>query len=133
MTNHQQQSKPYNRVVCVPASFMPLGKEEVVKVATGETKKSLFGKEKAVMRKEKQWVQTCVSESMVDTIQLEKDLQLACDHLNKDGYEVINISPITSGDNGYQVLHTKGGKEKGGFNYGFSYTSGLMVTAKRAG
>jgi len=44
-----------NKVIYVQAFFKPIGKEVTKKVPTGEKKKGLFGGEKEVFKKVKEW------------------------------------------------------------------------------
>ncbi|GAL33121.1 hypothetical protein JCM19240_6553 [Vibrio maritimus] len=72
----------------------------------------------------------------MDSVRLAEDLQKAVATLNHDGFEVVSITPITSGDYDYKAILEAGGRgENGyggyGYGYGFSYTQGLIVTAKR--
>jgi len=111
-----------NKVVFVQAYFAPVGKEQIVKVPTGEKKKGLLGKESIVTRDEKKWVQTGFSNREIDTGRLAKDLQEAIDRLNKDGYEVVSVTEVTSGNCNWSGS---------GHIYGYSYTDGLMVVARK--
>ncbi|MBM3182362.1 MAG: hypothetical protein FJZ86_18755 [Chloroflexi bacterium] len=119
-----------NKVVFVQAYFAPIGKEQVVKVPTGEKKKGFLGGESDVTRNEKKWVQTGFSDSEIDTSRLTKDLQEAVERLNKEGYEVVSVTQIISG-----AHHWAGNKEmyySYAYGYGYSYTDGLMVIARKA-
>src|SRR3546814_16528875 len=69
----------------------------MLEVATGETKKGVFGKEKPVTRKEKQRQQTGWSDCRVDGPRLAIDVQKAIDELNAENYEIIGVTDITSG------------------------------------
>lgn len=125
-----------NKVVYVPAYFAPIGEEKTIKVPTGEKKKGLFGGEKDVMRKEKQWVQTGLSDREIDSDRLAQDLESAVTNLNNKGYEVVSVTPITSGAYNFKYRMNSGGYEgKGyggyGYGYGYSYTDSLIVTAKK--
>lgn len=124
-----------NKVVHIPAFFEPVGKNKTVKVPTGEKKKGLFGGEKDVTRKETRWEQTGWSDCRIDSERLAVDLAHAVEQLNHDGYEIISVTPITSGSYDWSYKVTSGGYEgKGyggyGYGYGFSYTNSLIITAK---
>jgi hypothetical protein len=86
-----------NKVIYVKAKFKPIGKWETVHVPTGEKKKGLLG-EREVMKEEKRWVQTGVSKSEIDGETLARDVELAVQQLNSEGYEVQEVLPVTSGD-----------------------------------
>ncbi|USD59189.1 hypothetical protein J4N45_11685 [Vibrio sp. SCSIO 43140] len=108
-----------NRIVHVPAQFCEVGKHETVDYSDSPV-----------------WRKAGYSKSVVDSVRLAEDLQKAVETLNHDGYEVVAITPITSGDYDYKALLEAGGRgENGyggyGYGYGFSYTQGLIVTAKR--
>lgn len=120
-----------NTVRYIKARFKPVGKEVAVQVATGEKKKGLFGAEKEVMRKEKQWQQTGWSDREIDGEQLAADLAAASETLNREGYDVVSVTAITSGRYDSRDMHCGGqyGGGSGGYGYGYSYTEGLVVTA----
>jgi hypothetical protein len=118
-----------NKVVFVQAYFKPLLSEQVVKVSTGEKKKGFLGGESDVMRDEKKLVQTGFSDSQIDTERLTKDLEETVERLNKDGYEVVNVTQVISGR--YAHKHDYGAGYGWGYGYGYSYTDGLMVVAQK--
>jgi len=118
-----------NKVIFVKAYFAPVGKEEVVKVPTGEKKKGVFGGETDVTRDEKRWVQTGFSDSEINTERLTKDLQEVVERLNKDGYEVVSITQVISGTYNWKASTTPSSSY--GYGYGYSYTDGLMVVARK--
>lgn len=119
-----------NKVVFVQAHFKPLISEQIVKVPTGEKKKGLLGGTSDVTRDEKKLVQTGFSDSQIDTERLTMDLQEAIAHLNKDGYDVVNVTEVISGR--YAHKHDYGAGYGWGYGYGYSYTDGLMVIARKA-
>ena len=125
-----------NKVVHVPAYFAPVGENRTVKVPTGETKKGLFGGEKEVMKKEKQWVQTGYSDCEVDSERLADDLERSIADLNSSGYEVVSVTPVTSGSYEWKYNVSSGGTNGNGYGgygygYGYSYTNSLIVVAKK--
>lgn len=125
-----------NKVIHIPAYFESIGKEKTIEVPTGEKKKGFFGGEKDVTRKETKWEQTGWSDSRIDSKRLAQDLSDAIDTLNKEGFEVVSVTPVTSGayDWAYKVDTFKGVGEGGyayGYGYGYSYTNSLIVTAKK--
>ena len=129
-----------NKVVYVKAYFKPLMKEQTVKVPTGEVKKGLFGGQKEVTRKEKQLVETDeFSDCSVDGERLTADIDQAVAALNNEGYEVISITPVTSGSYQYRYqtdkwVSTTGGWGWGyGYGYGFSMTEGVTILARKMG
>lgn len=58
----------------------------------------------------------------VDGQDLASKIEAACAELEASGYSVLNIMPVLSGDD------TKGWR---GFHYGYSYTSGVIITASK--
>ncbi len=134
-----------NKVVYVPAYFLALTEEKIVKVPTGEKKKGLFGGEKDVTRKEKKLVQVGYSDSKVDGKRLAEDLDKEITKLNAEGYEVVNVASVISGEYNYKYeqdhkrdygSYGNGGYGWGygwgyGYGYGYSYTDSLIVIAKK--
>ena len=127
-----------NKVVHIQAYFMPEYEDKKVKVATGETRKTIFGGEKEVTRKEIQRVQKGWSETFIDTERLASDLDTQVKKLNDDGYEVVSVTPITSGTYSFKYDVSSGGNSNNGYGgygygygYGYSYTASLIVTAKK--
>jgi len=124
-----------NKVIHIPAFFEPIGEQKTIKVPTGEKKKGFFGGEKDVTRKETKWEQTGWSDCNVDSVRLASDLDIEVKKLNRDGFEIISITPITSGSYDWNYKVSSGGYEgKGyggyGYGYGFSYTNSLIIIAK---
>lgn len=119
-----------NKSVFVKAKFKPVGKYEKVNIPTGETKKGLFGGEKEVTRSEKQWVQTGFSDCEIDGDQLQIDIQYAIEQLNKEGYEVITTTAITSGRYNYRYDTEYVGKSYG-YGYGYGITEGVLILARQ--
>ncbi|KPD21785.1 hypothetical protein [Idiomarina abyssalis] len=122
-----------NKVILVPAFFVPTGKEKTVRIPTGEKTVGFWGGEKDVVRKEKQWVQTGFSNCVVDSERLSDDLSIAVEKLNQDGFEVVSVTPVTCGNYDWD-FHAGGVGESSygyGYGYGYSYTSSLIITAKK--
>jgi len=134
-----------NKVVYVKAHFKPVGTEKVVKIPTGDKAIGFLGKEKDVLRSEKQFVQTGISKSQIDGERLRDDIDKAVSELNADKYEVISITPITSGEfdfkyEGSSISSSKRafseteavrGKGGYGYGYGYSYTEGAIIIARK--
>lgn len=73
----------------------------------------------------------------VDGEQLVSEISIAINELNSSGYEVISISPITSGayDFSYKKSHSNMGVIQSGaygYGYGFSYTEGVIILARES-
>ncbi len=124
-----------NKVVFVDAYFLPVGKEVKKKVATGETKKGLFGGEKEVRKTVTEWQQTGYSETRIDGERLARDIESAVTALNAEGYEAVSITPIISGRRDFSY-HTTGSGHSGdsgyGYGYGYSITEGVTILARRS-
>jgi len=124
-----------NKVVFVKANFKPTGKVKTVKVPTGEKKKGFFGGMKNVLVKEEQWVQTGRSDCEIDGEKLAEDLQTAILDFNRNGYEVLSVSPVTSAQYDFKWKEHVGGQDHGGsgygYGYGYSYTEGMVIIGKK--
>ncbi len=130
-----------NTVVYVPAFFKAIGENVTKKVPTGETKKGFFGGEKELTKEVTEWVQTGYSDKWIDGDRLSKDISKAVSKLNNDGYEVISVTPITSGNYSYNYAYKgaygsgsliEGGGYGYGYGYGYSYTEGVTIIAKKS-
>ncbi len=88
--------------------------------------------------KKKSFIQAVHSDSLVDSERLEKDVQKAINELNGNGFEVVQITPITSGTYKFKDIYVNGsnsvlgGSDSGGYGYGYSYTDSLMILAKKS-
>ena len=117
-----------NKVVFVKAHFKPVGKYEIVQVPTGE--KGFLGVPKT--REEKKWVQTGYSDCKIDGERLTQDIQQVIDKLNGDGYEVVSTVPVISGDHQHETFAgVMAIAPSGGYGYGFSYTEGVIIIARK--
>jgi len=119
-----------NKIVHVPAYFVPLYKEKTVKVRTGETTLDARGREKEVVRKEKRQVQTGWSDRVVDSERLANDLAATVERLNQQHYEVVSVTPVLSG---MYHSHADWGfvYRAVGYGYGYSFTESLIVVARK--
>lgn len=130
--------------IFIEAQFCDMYAEESVEVPTGETKKTFFG-EKKITRTEKQEVYKGKSICKIDGKKLSEDLEATLSKLEKEGYEILSITPVLSGnfDYAYEPLNINSsarilketekisGSGGYGFGYGYSYTQGLIVIAKK--
>lgn len=111
------------KTVYVPANFAPIGHYETVQVPTGEKRKTFLSGEVDFMKEERRWVQTGYSDCAVDGPRLAQDLQAVLDVLDKGGFRVLSMTPVTSGAYQYDDhLYTA-------YGYGYSYTRGLVIVA----
>jgi len=113
--------KNMNKVVYVPAHKAPMFKTVVRQVSTGETKTGIFGKEIKITKGVSEKVVSGYSDSKIDGQRLSEDIQKAVDTLNKDGHEVVCVSEVISGSYGWD----------GHNHYGYSYTDGVNIIAKK--
>lgn len=119
-----------NKVVYVSSYGKPIGKNVTKKVSTGETKQDFFGDEQQITKKVTEWEQTGCSDCQIDGERLSKDIQLAIEQLNNDGYEVVTVTSITSGNYNYKTTGT-GHHGDSGYGYGYSYTEGVTIIGKK--
>ncbi|MEL6590310.1 MAG: hypothetical protein AAFQ68_09530 [Bacteroidota bacterium] len=123
-----------SKVYFIQSHGVPVGEEKVVKIPTGETRKSLLGGVKEIYRKEKRWEQTGFSQSKIDIKRLANEVAETIEEIEKAGLVVDSITPITSGnyDWEFKILGRKRSKKGGGygFGYGYSYTEGVIIVAK---
>jgi len=118
---------------------------KTVKVPTGEKKRSIFGDEKEITKKEYRRVQTGTSDSQIDGVRLANDIDAATTALQNEGYEVLTITPVMSGKYAYHVEpgsiessvgflrdgYKVSGKGSWAYGYGYSYTEGVLITARK--
>src|SRR4028118_1350924 len=97
-------SRGMNRVVWIEAEFQ----------VSEQEKKTLWGKVK-----KKRIASSC----RIDGQRLARDIQSTVDQLNEQGYEVVAVTPVTSG---MFSSWSKGG-------LGYSFTEGALVTARACG
>jgi len=122
------------KVVFVKAKFKQIGEMRVIKVPTGEKKKGIMGATTDIFREERQWVVTGTSNKEIDGESLAQDLQQAINALNKDGYTCVSVTQVLSGNYDHKV----GGGDNWGngahaYGYGYSFTDGMIVVARKLG
>ncbi len=64
---------------------------------------------------------TVTEPAAVDPVELAEHIEDACNQLAGEGYEIVTITPINSGD--FTFIHQGGA--------GWSYTTGVVITAKK--
>ncbi|ANU38708.1 hypothetical protein [Vibrio scophthalmi] len=119
-----------NKVVYVKAGFKPVGRTKIVNIKTGEKTKGIFG-EKDVVRQEERWENTGFSKREIDGKRLAWDIEAAVGSLNTEGYEVVSVVMVTSGDYAWNTVDARNGGVLGAYGYGYSYTEGAIITAKK--
>ena len=74
------------------------------------------------------------SDKTIDITRLNNDVNIEIENLNNQGYEIISITPITSGQYKYDfeapIVNARD-LPSYGWGYGFSYTCGVIVIAKK--
>ena len=134
-----------NKVIYIHAHYKAIGKMVKVKVPTGETREGWFGGEKPVYETKEEWQQTGWSDCLVDGKRLSTDIAAAVESLNREGYEVVSLSPVISGAYNYEYqsqgitssprifreTEEISGGGSYGYGYGFSYSEGVTVIARK--
>ena len=124
-----------NKTVYVPSYFQPIYKEVTIKVPTGNTTRflGLIDIEEKIRKREV--IQDGWSDCQIDGERLNEDVGRAINKLNREGYEVISITPATSGSWAYKYkqnsIRNGNGDGSYGYGYGYSYTEGVMILAKK--
>ena len=74
-----------------------------------------------------------VSKGDIDSYQLSQTITQKVQELNDKGYEVVAITPITSGSHKHEYDSGTEGTDAGGYGYGYgySYTKALIITARK--
>jgi hypothetical protein len=108
-----------NRTVYVPALFKEIRESHTIQVPSG--KRGFLGHEKTTA--EERWASEGYSDSEIDGERLQRDVQQAVDGLNKEGYEVFSLAPVESGAYNWSPE---------GYSYGYSYTEGMIILARKA-
>ncbi len=136
-----------HKTVFVKAYFQPNLVKRKVKVPTGGMKRGFFGGEKQETRVEERLEQDGWSDCAIDGPRLSKDILTAIDELNNSGFDVVSITPVTSGAYAYEYnsqgisssprVFSETEKVSGGgsygYGYGYSYTEGMLILARKSG
>ncbi|QFT13443.1 hypothetical protein [Vibrio sp. THAF190c] len=125
-----------NKVLFIPAYGVPIKKSTTKNVPTGEVRKGFLGFRQKVTEKVVEEEVVGMSDCQLDAVRLSNDLAKAVEEFNLDGYEVLSVTPITSGNYNYEVQEGNNFKSKAyksgyAYGYGFSYTEGLTVVFKK--
>lgn len=70
------------------------------------------------------------NDKTIDIVRLNDDINKEIAELNNLCYEIISITPITSGGYKYKYIDSKR-NHNCIWSYGFSYTSGIIIMAKK--
>lgn len=85
------------------------------------TYKTVFVSSSPVYRKRPIGIGTANEVAAIDPHELTKNIETACNQLADKGYEVVSITPHVSGD--FMKVYEGGA--------GWSYTTGVVITAKK--
>jgi hypothetical protein len=123
------------KTVWVDAYFVKKGRWEEYEEPTGEVKKGLFGT-KAITVKKRRWVELNeYSENRINGKRLSDDTQKILSELESSGYEVLNITPVISGNYSWKEYSSSSrasGVADTCASWGYSVTEGIMITAKKS-
>ena len=131
--------KPIYKTVSIKANMAPIMKKVTKnkKVGTKEVKKTKgfwnteeYTEEEPVFEEYDEMLPTGkYSNTSIDIEEFSYSIMESCNQLFEDGYQVINISDITSGRYAYDRSSNLNGAGWG-FGYGYSVTDGVIITAK---
>lgn len=123
------------KTVWVQARWKKKGRWEEYEEPTGEVKKGLFGGDKSVTVKKRRWVETNEnSDSAIDGKQLAQDMQTVMNSLEQEGFEIMGLSEVLSGEyswTGYSKSGATSGCADTCASWGFSVTEGIVISAKK--
>ena len=108
-----------NKTVYIPAPFKEIREPRTIQVPSG--KRGFLGQQRTTA--EEQWVSEGYSDSEIDGERLQRNVQQAVDGLNEEGYEVVSLVPVESGAYNWSPE---------GYSYGYSYTEGVIILARKA-
>ena len=122
-------SSPIVKSVYVNAKFRPLYKEVSREVPTGEAKTGIFNKAEWVTETVTELEYDRDSDCEINGEQLTEDVAAAVETLITEGYEILSITPVTSGR--WKHNHQKMTDGGWGYGYGYSLTDGMSIIAKK--
>ncbi len=118
------------KTVFVPAYGIPLYKNKEVKEKVG-TEKGFLGNKDVFEKKTVQEPTGKRCDRRVDGERLAEDINAASAELESAGYEVIDVSMVTSGDYDWKYELKPQANGGYGYGYGYSYTQGALLLAKK--
>ena len=71
------------------------------------------------------WLKAQITESKVDAVAYTEELNDYCFELSRKGYEIVSLTPLTSGYGGYTF------QKKGGAGWGVCWTEGVLLLARK--
>lgn len=122
------------KTLWIQARWQKKGRWDEYEEPTGEIKKGFFG-EKPVMVKKKRWIETNEnSDCVIDGKKLAEDMQTTMNSLEQEGFEIIGLSEVLSGNYNWKNYSNSGAGNGGAStcaSWGFSVTEGIVITAKK--
>lgn len=118
-----------NKVIYVKAPFKKVDNPDVASLAPkGKTQKSLLFGEKDI-----NWEKTGYSDCEIDGKRFSLEIENAINYLNSEGYEVVTVVPIISGNHfHYPAVHQPVYSHSGfGLGFGYSFTEGVTIIGKK--
>ena len=79
----------------------------------------------AIAPRPKQWFKVEITESKVDVDAYTQELNDYCYELTQKGYEIVSLTPLTSGYGGYRL------EKSSGAGWGVSWTEGVLLLARK--
>lgn len=122
------------KTLWIQAKWQKKGRWDEYEEPTGEIKKGIFGGEKPVMVKKKRWVETNEnSDRWIDGKKLAEDMQATMNSLEQEGFEIIGLSEVLSGNYSWTEYASGLGNSAVSTcaSWGFSTTEGIIITAKK--
>lgn len=122
------------KTVWIDAYFKKKGRWETYEEDTGDIKKGLFGGEKPVVVKKKRWIELDeYRDDIINGAELSRNTEKVLNQLESEGFDVLSITPVISGSYGWQPYSKSVGIGSADTcaSYGYSYTEGFIVIAKK--
>ncbi len=145
VTEEPIEERPLYRHITVNSIMMEIGEWKTTKIKTGTKKikrtQGVFNKKEVVVEKPiyettRRWVTSGKrSDVQIDADDFGLKIATACNELDQDGYDVVEMIPILRGN--YQYQKDKGILQKGSgtigqsISFGYSITDGVTIIAKR--
>ena len=139
------EKHPLYRHVTIRPLMMEIGEWKTTKIKTGTKKikrtQGVFNKKEVVVEKpiyetDRQWVSSGKrSDVQIDADDLGIKIAQACNDLDKEGYDVVEMIPVLRGNYQYQkdqgILQKGTGSIGQSISFGYSLTDAVTVIAKR--
>ena len=117
------------KTIFVKSHFALIFEDVNEEVETGEVKKTLLSGSKPITKTVTTRKQTGQSDCHIDGQRLSEDIEIYSNQLVNEGYDIISILPITSGD--WRHNKNLSGSAGWGYGYGYSYTDGVTIVGRK--